>query len=121
LSNPRFVKVCSTFTLLYFTWILSTRNHENQLLRIGASGSLTFLFCEMCFFPFDTLNFQVKLSTNNATAMTTLRTNFRMYGMWGIYRGFTTSYYSSTTAGYFFFVVYKGLKLKMKEYFKPKT
>ncbi len=44
-----------------------------------------------------------------------------MYGMYGIYRGFTTSYYSSTTAGYFFFVVYKGLKLRMKEYFQPKT
>ncbi len=57
LSNPRFVKVCSTFSLLYFTWIYSTRNHDNQLLRIGASGSLTFLLCEMCFFPFDTLNF----------------------------------------------------------------
>ena len=43
------------------------------------------------------------------------------YGPYGLYRGFTTTYYSSTTAGYAFFAIYKGLKIKLKEYYQPTT
>lgn len=50
-----------------------------------------------------------------------LKMNLKSYGPYGVYRGFTTSYYSSTTAGFAFFAFYKGLKSKMKDKFKPKN
>jgi hypothetical protein len=46
---------------------------------------------------------------------------YKSYGPYGIYRGFTTSYYSSAVAGFAFFAIYKGLKIKLKEIFEPKT
>jgi hypothetical protein len=50
-----------------------------------------------------------------------LKQVYKNYGPYGLYRGFTTSYYSATTAAYLFFIIYKGLKMKMREYFEPKT
>jgi hypothetical protein len=44
-----------------------------------------------------------------------------MYGPFGIYRGFTTSFYSSTAGGYVFFAIYKGLKTNLRDHFQPKT
>ena len=46
---------------------------------------------------------------------------YSKYGSYGLYRGFSTTYYSSTTAGYAFFAIYKGLKVKLKEIYQPKT
>lgn len=46
---------------------------------------------------------------------------YNHYGPYGIYRGFTVSYYSSTASGFFFFASYKSLKVKMKEIFKPQN
>ena len=46
---------------------------------------------------------------------------YAKHGPYGLYRGFTTTYYSSTTAGYAFFAIYKGLKKKLKEYYQPTT
>ena len=42
---------------------------------------------------------------------------YKNYGPYGLYRGFTTAYYSSAVAGFAFFAIYKGLKMKMKEIF----
>eukprot|EP00355_Strombidium_rassoulzadegani_P010708 CAMPEP_0168621744 /NCGR_PEP_ID=MMETSP0449_2-20121227/7870_1 /TAXON_ID=1082188 /ORGANISM="Strombidium rassoulzadegani, Strain ras09" /LENGTH=249 /DNA_ID=CAMNT_0008662909 /DNA_START=574 /DNA_END=1319 /DNA_ORIENTATION=+ len=46
---------------------------------------------------------------------------YKHYGPYGIYRGFRTSYYSATTGAFAFFIVYKGMKQKMREYFQPAT
>ena len=50
-----------------------------------------------------------------------LKMNLKSYGPYGVYRGFTTSYYSSTTAGFAFFAFYKGLKSNLKDKYKPKN
>lgn len=46
---------------------------------------------------------------------------YKRDGSYGLYRGFTTSYYSSAVAGFVFFGIYKGLKIKLKEIYEPKT
>jgi hypothetical protein len=48
-----------------------------------------------------------------------MRNVYKSYGPYGLYRGFTTAYYSATVAGFGFFAIYKGLKMKLKEIFKP--
>ena len=47
--------------------------------------------------------------------------NLKAYGPYGVYRGFTTSYYSSTVAGLAFFAMYKGMKQKLRQKIKPKN
>jgi len=46
---------------------------------------------------------------------------YQHYGPYGIYRGFSGPFYSATTAGYAFFAIYKGIKVKLREKFQPKT
>jgi|DEB0MinimDraft_12_1074336.scaffolds.fasta_scaffold41087_1 hypothetical protein len=48
-----------------------------------------------------------------------LKIVYSHYGPYGVYRGFTTSFYSATTAGYAFFAIYKGTKIKLREKIKP--
>lgn len=50
-----------------------------------------------------------------------LKIVYNQFGPYGIYRGFSCSYYSATTAGYLYFALYKGLKVKLREVVKPKT
>ena len=54
--NRSFLGVCGLFTAVYGWSIYKSWNHQNENLRIGASGSLTFLICEACFFPLDAIN-----------------------------------------------------------------
>jgi hypothetical protein len=44
---------------------------------------------------------------------------YNHYGPAGIYRGFSAPFYSATTAGFAFFAMYKGLKVKLREKIKP--
>jgi len=53
----RFLGTFATFTTLYCMLIYRSKLSENELIRIGASGSLTFLACELACFPFDAINF----------------------------------------------------------------
>jgi len=50
-----------------------------------------------------------------------LKITYNKYGTYGVYRGFTTAYYSATLSGYTYFALYKGMKVKLREYFQPKT
>jgi len=45
----------------------------------------------------------------------------RNEGIYGLYKGFSASFYSSIVAGYFYFLVYKGIKTSMKDSLQPKT
>ena len=106
----RFLGVFATYSLVYTLIIYKSKQSDNEILRIGASGSLTFLVSELCCFPLDTINFQLKLCKKQMTSAQMVKEVYKHYGLYGIYRGFSTSYYSSTSAAFFFFIIYKGLK-----------
>ena len=101
--------------------IYKSYESKSKITRIAAAGSLTFLLCELSFFPLDALNLNQKLHLSNISTLNMLKMNLKLYGPYGVYRGFTTSFYSSTTAGFAFFAIYKGLKQNLKEKFKPKN
>jgi len=46
---------------------------------------------------------------------------YNHYGPYGIYRGFSAPYFSATSAGYAFFLFYKGIKVNLREKLNPKT
>lgn len=117
----KFLLVCGSFSLAYAWLIRYSYKSDNHILRVAGAGSLTFLISELSFFPMDSLNLTQKLHSKNVSTMQMLKMVYNHYGPYGVYRGFTTSYYSATTAGFAFFGMYKYMKLKMREYFKPKT
>ena len=48
-----------------------------------------------------------------------VRTILKNEGVYGLYKGYSASYYSSILYGYLYFYIYKGLKLQMKESLQP--
>lgn len=114
---PRFLTICGLFTLSYAMLVRSSYKSQNEIIRLAGAGSLSHLMTEICYFPLDSLNLTQKLQVNNISTSQMLRIVYNHYGPYGIYRGFTVSYYSSTSSGFFFFACYKSLKMKMKEIF----
>jgi len=121
LMCPKFLSICGLFSLSYLLLITKSCKSESEILRVAGAGSLSFLICELAFYPMDALNLQQKLNVNKISMPQMLRIVYKNFGPYGIYRGFSTSYYSSTTAGYAFFAMYKGIKVKLKEVIKPKN
>lgn len=46
---------------------------------------------------------------------------YKNEGIYGLYKGYSATYYSSSVSGYFYFFLYKGIKIQMKESIQPKT
>jgi hypothetical protein len=63
----------------------------------------------------DAVNLQQKINPNNINSFELVKQQYKSHGSFGLYRGFTTAYYSSALTGFAFFSIYKGLKTKMKE------
>jgi len=64
----RFLAACGTFSTLYGLLIHRSQKSENEIVRIAASGSLTFLICEIFFFPMEAINLQQKICKANFTS-----------------------------------------------------
>ena len=56
LLQPRFLAAWGGFSLAFSYIIYKSYHSQNETLRIAASGSLTFLICEIFFFPLDAIN-----------------------------------------------------------------
>ena len=54
---PRFWSAWGAFTVLYLMVIRMSKQSDNEYLRLGAAGALTFLICEFLCYPFDIINF----------------------------------------------------------------
>lgn len=117
----RYLGVCGIFSIAYACMIYKSYKSDNQIVKLAGAGSLSYLITESMFFPLDSLNLTQKLQVENISNYRMVKTLHGKYGFYGIYRGFSTSFYSSTVAGGLFFALYKGLKVKLKEIFKPQT
>ena len=122
LLERNFLSAIGLFSLFYAGILWKSYHSESELKRIAAAGSLTFILCELAFYPLDVINMQQKTFTNqNISSRQMFRSVFNHYGPYGIYRGFSGSYYSTLTAGYVFFALYKGIKIELRDKLKPKT
>lgn len=50
-----------------------------------------------------------------------VRTIYKSEGIYGFYKGYSASYYSSILYGYLYFYIYKGLKVHLKETLHPNS
>lgn len=91
--------------------LYKTTGSDNEVLRVGAAGSITILLCESMFYCIDAVNTRSKVLAENVWFIDMVRRIYKSEGMYGLYKGYSASYYSSILYGYLYFYIYKGLKV----------
>lgn len=105
----------TSFTGIYLYSIYKAHKSENEVLRIGAAGSITTLIGESSFYFIDAINARSKVLTNNVGFGTMLKKVLKNEGVQGLFKGYSACYYSSIFYGYLYFYLYKGIKCHLKE------
>eukprot|EP00347_Sterkiella_histriomuscorum_P012966 403366531 len=117
----RFSLFIGIFSSTYFLSLYKSRLSENKILRIGAAGSLTILLQESLFYCIDAINIRSKQIHENLKFHQMVKRIYTNDGIYGLYKGYTATFYSSTVSGYYYFYMYKGIKMYMKDHYQPKT
>jgi hypothetical protein len=111
----RYYLFLSCFTGCYLFSILNSRRSENEVVRIGAAGSITTLIGESSFYFIDAINARSKVLSKNVGFMEMLRDVLKNEGVQGLFKGYSACYYSSIMYGYLYFYIYKGFKGYIKD------
>lgn len=110
-SNRRFWGFISAFTGLYAFGLYKARDCESHLLRIGATGSLTMLINDVSMYSVESINARQKMIRGgNVSMMDMTKKILKSEGVAGMYRGYSASYYSIITHGFFYMYFYKAIK-----------
>ena len=105
----------SSFTGTFIYSILRAQKSDNEVLRIGAAGSITTLIGESSFYFIDAINARSKVLDHNVSMREMVKKVLKEEGIQGLFKGYTACYYSSILYGYVYFYLYKGVKGYMKE------
>lgn len=111
----RYYLFLASFTGVYIYSIYKAHKSENEVLRIGAAGSLTTLIGESSFYFIDGINARSKILPHNVGLIQMFRDVIKKEGVLGLYKGYSASYYSSILYGYLYFYIYKGFKHYVKD------
>ena len=111
----RYYTFLGCFTGAYIFSIFKAHKSENEILRIGAAGSITTLIGESSFYFIDAINARSKVLPENVGLTTMFRRVVEAEGIAGLFKGYSACYYSSILYGYLYFYIYKGLKCHMKD------
>ena len=109
------------FSTLYIYTLYKARHSDNKILRLGAAGSVTTLLGESTFYFLDGINLRSKLLSENIGLKEMFSKVIREEGYLGLYKGYSSCFYSSILYGYIYFYIYKGMKVYMKEHLDPKS
>lgn len=103
-----------------YTYMLSKAHHsEDEVLRIGAAGSITMLVGESTFYCIDAVNTRSKILTENVGFKEMITRILRNEGLYGLYKGYSATFYGTILYGYLYFFIYKSTKLYMKDKLHP--
>jgi len=105
----------TSFTGIYMYSIYKAHKSENEVLRIGAAGSITTLIGESSFYFIDAINARSKILTTNVSFSYMMKQVIKNEGVSGLFKGYSACYYSSIFYGYLYFYMYKGIKCYLKE------
>jgi hypothetical protein len=108
-------------TTVYVSLLYYARTSTNEVLRVGAAGSLTMLIGESTFYCIDAVNAKSKIMNVNLGFFEMVPKIISEEGVYGLYKGYSVSYYSSMYSGFIYFYTYKMLKVQLKEKYAPKT
>lgn len=77
------------------------------------------LIGESSFYFIDAVNMRSKILAENVPFYEMLKRIIKQDGIYGLYKGYSASFYSSILYGYLYFYIYKGIKVQMKEAYDP--
>lgn len=106
-------------TTVYIGLLNYARTSSNEVLRVGAAGSLTMLIGESSFYCIDAVNAKSKIMNVNLGFFEMVPKIIAEEGIYGLYKGYSVSYYSSMYSGFVYFYTYKMIKIKLKEKYTP--
>lgn len=114
--NNRFYLFVAAFTAAYALILNQARQSENEIVRMGAAGSLTVLIGESSFYFIDAVNARSKILHHNTPFIKMMRDIVKNEGVLkGLYKGYSASFYGSMMYGAIYFYIYKGLKVHLKK------
>ncbi len=111
----------AAFTSTYLFSLYKARHSDNEVLRIGAAGSITILISETSFYFIDAVNARSKILEKNVKFTEMIKTIVKNEGVSSLYKGYSSAFYSSILYGYLYFYIYKGLKVFLKDHFHPES
>jgi hypothetical protein len=111
----RYYFFLSCFTGGYLYSIYRAHKSDNEVLRIGAAGSITTLIGESSFYFIDAINARSKVLPHNVGFKEMFNDVIKTEGVAGLFKGYSACYYSSILYGYLYFYIYKGFKYHVKE------
>lgn len=100
----------------FYSYALTKAHHsDDEVLRIGAAGSITMLVGESTFYCIDAVNTRSKILTENVGFKDMVNRIMKSEGIYGLYKGYSATFYGTILYGYLYFFIYKSTKLYMKE------
>lgn len=107
---------------MYVYTLWKARQSKNELFRMGAAGSLTMFICDFSCYSIESINARQKIvKGENVGFIDMTQRVLKNEGIAAMYKGYSASFYSIITHGFLYFYVYKGLKVFLKDHFKPET
>lgn len=106
------------FGSLFFLLSHQNKSHKNEVIRIGFAGAIAQFTTEILFHPIDVINTRTKaeIAKKGINSMTTIKTIMASEGLYGFWRGASSTYYGALVGGFIYFSAYKYLKNKLKVY-----
>lgn len=111
----RYYGFLTSFTGVYLFSMYKAHSSDNEVLRIGAAGSVTTLVGESSFYFIDAISARSKVLKENVGMRDMVREVIKNEGIGGLFKGYSACYYSSILYGYLYFYIYKGLKCHLKD------
>ena len=116
-GSNRYWIFISCYIGFYIYLLKRAKKSDNELMRMGASGSLTMFICDFSCYSIESINARTKIVRGeNVPFMEMVKKVLRNEGLAGMYKGYSASFYSIIIHGFGFYYLYKGLKLYMKEH-----
>ncbi len=109
-------------TSAYALALYKCKTSDNELLRVGAAGSLTMTLCDVSLYSIESINARSKILRGENVRFTEMTKRiFQSEGLGGMYKGYSASFYSIMIHGFVYFYIYKAMKSILKDYYNPQT
>lgn len=120
LHNPRKVASFTLFCGGYTAYLYNARKAENEILRMGAAGSIVVLLNETTFYLLDTVNCRSKVDQESISMLKILNETIKKEGTLALYRGISVTFFGSIIYGFFYFHFYPLLKMTFHDFFEKR-
>ena len=107
-----------TSAYIYGLW--KAKSSQNELLRVGAAGSLTMTICDASLYSIESINARSKILRGENVGFTEMTKRIlKNEGINGMYKGYSASFYSIMIHGFVYFYIYKAIKQTLKDRYNP--